>query len=238
VNALRVSNSVDLQPPPLYPQSPPTAHIIDASGADVTLQINSGQLAGLLDTRNRVLGSLLGDSRQQGGLNQVAQTLADTVNSILQSGTVSAAPGAARGAPLFIYSSSGAASTLAVNPDITPGQLAPVDAHGVANGNANALAALAEGSGGGTIQGMSILEFFGQMAATVGRENAAASSNEQIQQQALAQTRSLRDQVSGVSLDEQAVTVLEFQRAYQATAQLVTVLNAVAQSTLDLIPRG
>jgi flagellar hook-associated protein 1 FlgK len=228
-NALQVSTFVDSQPPAANPQSPPTAHILDAGGKDVTSQVAGGQLGGLLDTRNRILGSLLGDSRQQGTLNQLAQKLANGVNSILQSGTVSSTPGAAAGTPLFTYSSTdatGIAASLSLNPAITPDQLAPVDASGVANGNANALAA----------QGTGLVQLFGQIAASLGRENQAATSNQQTQQQVLAQTKSLRDQVSGVSLDQQAVSVLEFQRAYQATAQLISVLNTVLQSTLDLIP--
>jgi flagellar hook-associated protein FlgK len=38
-----------------------------------------------------------------------------------------------------------------------------------------------------------------------------------------------------VSLDEQAVDVLQFQRAYQATAQVLTVLNTLADSTLNMM---
>ena len=43
--------------------------------------------------------TLLGNGQQQGTFNQFAQTLADTVNQILQSGTVSTASGAAAGRP-------------------------------------------------------------------------------------------------------------------------------------------
>jgi flagellar hook-associated protein 1 FlgK len=45
----------------------------------------------------------------------------------------------------------------------------------------------------------------------------------------------LRNQVSGVSLDEEAVNVLQFQRAYQAAAQVLTVLNSLADSVLNLV---
>jgi len=235
-NPLRFSDFVDPQPPPANPQSPPTAHIIDGQGEDVTSQISSGQLGGLLDTRNRLLGSLLGDAQQQGSLNELAQGLANTVNQILKSGTVSTAPGAASGAPLFTYSTTDAtavAASLTVNPTITPDQLAPVDSSGNANGNANALAALANSA---SIQGASFVQFYGQMAAGAGRENSNATTNQQTQQQVVSQAESLRDQVSGVSLDEQAVQVLEYQRAYQASAQVLQVLNTLADTTLNLIP--
>jgi len=125
------------------------------------------------------------------------------------------------------------AASLTVNPTITPDQLAPVDSSGNANGNANALAALANSA---SIQGASFVQFYGQMAAGAGRENSNATTNQQTQQQVVSQAESLRDQVSGVSLDEQAVQVLEYQRAYQASAQVLQVLNTLADTTLNLIP--
>jgi len=234
---LSTADFVDQQPPPVNPQSPPSAHVLDSEGDDVTSQITSGQLGGLLDTRNRVLASMMGNAQQQGSLNQFAQSLADTVNRILESGTVTSTAGAASGSPLFTYDASnptGVAATLAVNPQITPAELAPVDSSGNANGNANALAALADASSS-TIDGMSLTQFFGQLAASAGQENQTATDNEQSQQQVVAQAESLRDKVSGVSLDEQAADVLQYQRAYQATAQVLTVLDTLAQTVLNLV---
>jgi flagellar hook-associated protein 1 len=51
----------------------------------------------------------------------------------------------------------------------------------------------------------------------------------------VAQAKSLRDQISGVSLDEEAINVMKFQRAYQAAAQVITVLNNLADTTLGMI---
>jgi flagellar hook-associated protein 1 FlgK len=234
-NPLSASDFVDSQPPPANPNSPPTAHILDSNGNDVTAQITSGQLGGLLDMRNHALASYLGDAQQQGSLNQLAQTLADTVNGILESGTVSTQEGAANGIALFTYSSADAtdaAATLAVNAAITPAQLAPVDASGNANGNANALAALGSAA---SIDGASFTQFYGQMASNIGQENSTASANETTQTQVVSQATSLRDSVSGVSLNDQAAQVMEFQQAYQAGAEVLSVLNTLAQATLDII---
>jgi flagellar hook-associated protein 1 FlgK len=217
--------------------SPAGAQILDSQGDDITSQIASGQLGGLLDVRNRVLGSILGNPEQTGTLNQFAAGLADTVNQILESGAVSSASGASAGAALFTYDSStpsNAAATLAVNPAITASQLAPVDASGNANGNANQLAAL-ESQSLTQLGGMSLTQYFGQIAGDIGQENQNATDNQQSQQQVVAQATSLVNQVSGVSLDEEAVNVLQFQRAYQAAAQVLTVLNNLADSILDLV---
>jgi flagellar hook-associated protein 1 FlgK len=45
----------------------------------------------------------------------------------------------------------------------------------------------------------------------------------------------MRQQTSGVSLDEQATLLVEFQRAYQANAQLFSVLNSLTQTTVNML---
>ena len=237
--SLRATIGVDTQPAPVNPQSPPTAHVLDSQGNDITAQMTDGQLGGLLDVRNRVLGSILGDAQQGGSLNQFARGLADAVNQILQSGTVSPDPAAAMGVALFTYDSSdatAAAASLALNPAITPDQLAPVDSQGTANGNANLLASLgSQTSSQGRINGLNLMQYFASIESTAGRENQTAAQNEQAQQHVLAQARTIRDQASAVSLDEEAVSVLQFQKAYQAAAQVLTVLSALLDTTINLI---
>jgi flagellar hook-associated protein 1 FlgK len=82
---------------------------------------------------------------------------------------------------------------------------------------------------------LSYLAYFGQIAASAGQENQTATANQQTQQQVTAQATTLRDQVSGVSLDQEASAVLQFQQAYQATAQVLTVLDNLGQDLMNLI---
>ena len=236
---ISASTSIEQQPTPTNPDSPPTSHVLDWQGHDITAQLDGGQLGGLLDVRNRVLSSMIGDSQQAGSLNLFAKGLADTVNRILQTGTVSSEAGAANGAALFAYDTAdatAAASSLTLNPRITVDQLAPVDSTGVANGNANLLASLGSSTSTlGLIDGLTLGNYFAQMTSNVGQENQTASHNVLAQQQVAAQAKSLRDRISGVSLDEEAINVMKFQRAYQAAAQVITVLNNLADTTLGMI---
>jgi flagellar hook-associated protein 1 FlgK len=216
-------------------QAPPSGQILDSQGNDITSQIQGGTLGGLLNVSNTILPSLIGGGQQVGSLNQFAQTFADTVNGILESGTTGPQSGAATGAALFVYDSSdptAAAGTLAVNPNITPDDLAPVDSSGNANGNANQLAALAS-TPVASADNQSFTDFFGQIAAAVGQDSATAQENQQAQQQVLTQTETLRDQSSGVSLDDQASLLLQYQRSYQAAAQLLTTLNTMMDSLFE-----
>lgn len=44
-----------------------------------------------------------------------------------------------------------------------------------------------------------------------------------------------RQQALGVSLDTEATSITEYQRDYQANAQVVTILNQLTQTTINLI---
>jgi flagellar hook-associated protein 1 FlgK len=219
--------------------APPTSEILDSNGNDVTAQITGGKLGGLLDTHNRVLASILGDGKQAGSLNIFAKNLADTVNGILTSGTVSVNAGAANGLPLFSYNNSDptlAASSFAVNPNITAATLAPVDSSGNSNGNALKLASLATSTTSGGISGQTFNQYFAGIAQAVGNANASATNNQQTQQQIVTQAENLRDQASAVSLDAQAVQLEQFQQSYQAVAKLINVLDTVAQTAINMVP--
>ena len=229
--------AVKTSPAPVNQDSPPTDQILDSEGNDITSEVTGGQLGGLLDSKNRVLASIIGDGQQAGTLNQFAQSLANTVNGILESGTVSTAPGAAAGIALFNYNNSDAtlaASSLTVNSAIAPGLLAPVDSSGNSNGNANQLAALATTAG--QIDGQSYSGYFGNITASVGQENQSSTSSETTQQSVLSQARSLQQQISGVSLDGQATDLMQYQKAYQAVAELMTMIGNLTASLLAIMP--
>ena len=239
--SLSAGQSVSTQPTPANPDSPPTSHIYDSQGNEITANITGGTLGGELDTQNNVIAGVIGDSQNDGSLNVLAANLADTVNQILESGTVSTATGAAAGTALFTYSTADAtqaAGSLAVNPAITAAQLAPVDASGNSNGNANALAALANATGTqGTIDGMSYTNYYASIASAVGTANSTATTNQTVQQQVTTQAQTLRDSISGVSLDGQAAQLLQFQQAYESVARVLTIVNSLADSIIDLVPQ-
>lgn len=222
------------------PDSQPSSVILDSSGNDVTSQITGGQLGGELDVHNNVLASLIGNGSQAGSLNIFAKSLADTVNNILKSGTVSTQAGAANGVALFTYSNADATTTaasLAVNLNIATSTLAPVDSSGNANGNALQLASLASSTASGGINGQTFSDFFSGMMSALGNENSVATANQQTQQQVADQTKAQRDQISAVSLDQQALLMVQFQNSYQAAAHMVNVLNEMTQTTINLIPQ-
>lgn len=228
----------DVTPPgATNPDAPPDAQIT-AGGQDITATANGGQLAALLQFRNVTIPSLTGDGEQQGSLNQLAQAVADTVNGLLTSGQTSSG---AAGVPLFTYtagSPTAVASTLAVSPTITGSQLAAVDPGppSVSNGIANQLAALQNPtSSTGMVNGMSYTDYYSSIASAVGSKQASASTAQQTDTQTLTQAQNMRAQVSGVSLNQQATDLLQFQQSYEASAQMITVINQATQSLLTMM---
>lgn len=218
--------------------APPDAHIMTGSGQDVTSIVNGGQIAALLQFRNVTLPSVTGDGTQQGSLNQLAQAIADRVNGLLTSGQISPGPPPVSGVQLFTYNTAtptATASTLAVSPTITGSQLAAINPGppSVANGIATQLAQLSNPqSAGSMVNGMSYTDYYSSIASGIGQQQSAASSTQQSQTELLAQAQTMRDQVSGVSLNDQAASLMQFQQAYEASAKVISIIEATSQYLL------
>ncbi len=236
--AYQISEPQD--PPPDYPQGPPSASILSGDN-DVTSQITTGSLGALLDVENRVIPSYLGNAYQAGDLNTMAKQFADYVNQTLASGDISDGNPPQAGVPIFTYDPSNdtaVAASMAVDPTVTSDRLAAMDPGPppVNNGIALRLAALANPpSSDGEIQNVSYTEFFGQMASSVGGELSAATDNQQTQQSTVAQAQDLRQQTSGVSLDQEAMTLIQFQRAYEANSHLITILDQLTEDAINML---
>jgi flagellar hook-associated protein 1 FlgK len=195
-----------------------------------------GQLGSLLQVTNTTIPSILGSSTQPGSLNTLAQSFADSVNSLFTSGqTANGTPGVA----LFTYDSSNGganvAGSLAVDPTVTTNQLALGNST-QSNGVANALSQLA-GTADPTqqISGLSPQDYFAQIATGIGAQLSTATSQSSVDQTNLTSAQTARQQQSGVSLDTEAINITADERAYEATAQLVSVINQITQEEVQIL---
>jgi flagellar hook-associated protein 1 FlgK len=200
--------------------------IVSSTGRDISSQITGGKLSALLDDKNNILPSYIQD------LNTLAQSVADQVNTTLQNGIDQ--NGASPATDLFKYDANiGAAVTMGVN-SLTPDQIAAA-LPGAPGGNGNALnlAALANGK---NLNNYTFAQFYGNLGGRVGTDLTTATNNQTTKQLLLSQAQTLREQVSGVSLDQEAESLIAFQRAYQANAKMLTVLNSLTETLMGLIP--
>jgi flagellar hook-associated protein 1 len=205
--------------------STPLTKIVASDGTNLTSQIQTGKLAGLLQEKNQLLPAYQTD------LNTLARSLSDQVNQQLSNGLD--ANGASPTVDLFSYNSTiGEAASLSVT-DITPDQIAAASPS-APGGNANALT-IAGMLDSKSINGFSFTQFYGNIAGHVGSDLSQAQNDQQTRASTLTQAKNLRDQASGVSIDEEAAHLIQIQRAYQASGKMLTVLDELTTTVIGLI---
>ncbi|MSZ77747.1 MAG: flagellar hook-associated protein FlgK, partial [Actinobacteria bacterium] len=154
------------------------------------------------------------------GLSAVTRTLADGVNALHQAGYDL---GGTAGGAFFTYDVADPASTLAVAVTSTGGVAASSAPGGVLNSTtATALAA----SGDAETAYQRLVTGFGTEVASIKRLTTT-------QQLLTSQVDSAREQLSGVNLDEEMVSMVSAQRAYEAAARVMTVVDSVLDTLIN-----
>jgi flagellar hook-associated protein 1 FlgK len=140
-------------------------------------------------------------------LNAVAKQLADSINALHNPGGT--------GTNFFSYTAGSEASTLAVA--VTPAGVR-TSSTPAAGGNdiARAIAAL---RGGAADTG------YTSLVSRIGSEVGDARRQESTSQVLVDSTEDRRQSTSGVSLDEEMTNIMRFQRAYQASARALSVMD-------------
>ena len=219
------------------PGAAPGSQVTSSAGGAPPSRI-FGSLGGLLDVRNTAVAGLIGGNGQTGSLNILAVGFAARVNALLGSGVT---PAATPGAPLFTWNNgnpSNVARTLAVDPALGPLDLAlaTTGAGAQSNGIANSLGALTTSTlAADQISGFSAEGLFANIAAGIGQRTSDARAGAQLDRQARTAAEEDRRQISGVSLDREAVLLTAGQRAYQAAARLFATLNQITETEVNLI---
>jgi flagellar hook-associated protein 1 len=80
----------------------------------------------------------------------------------------------------------------------------------------------------------SFTSIFGSLVSEAGEQINQADSGLQTQAAIIAQASAQRESISGVSLDEEAVNLLQYQKAYEAAARFLKVADEMTQTILSL----
>jgi flagellar hook-associated protein 1 FlgK len=163
-----------------------------------------GQLGALLELSSPA-GAL---ASYQAGLNEVASTLATSVNAIHTA------------TPFF---SGTTAATLAVA--VTPAQ---VEASSEAASGGNNIALALAGLRGGAAD-----QRYAALVTQLGAGVRGAKTSQETAQAVLTAVSNQRQAVSGVSLDEEMTNLISFQRGYQASARALNVMNEVLDTLIN-----
>lgn len=85
------------------------------------------------------------------------------------------------------------------------------------------------------IDGQSFTSYFGSIASAVGTAVSNAQAGQTAQQAVVAQAQAIRQQISGVNLNAEAATLLQLQNSYEAASKMVTIINSLTTTVLNLI---
>lgn len=141
-------------------------------------------------------------------LDTVAQEFADAANT---------AHTAAGGAPLFTYDAASPAASLRWNTAAEPAALRSEAASGIAGAAQAAMTGV------------------GSLAKEIAGSGTTAAHSRDTERALLSSAQSNREQVSGVSIEREAVYVLQFQRSYQTAARMISVMNDLVETTLNIV---
>ena len=196
-----------------------------AQGVDITAALTAGRIGGLLEVRDQTIPSVLAD------LDSLAAGLANAFNGVHAAGfDLSGAPGG----DLFVPppgSGVGAAASFAMA--ITdPAQLAASsDGTPGSNGNLIALEALRDQA---LVGGQRPADFYAGLVFRIGNDMKRASVELEAESLVLRQLQNQRSAFSGVSLDEEAANLIRLQRAFEAAARVVSVVDELTQTVINL----
>ncbi len=203
---------------------------LSLGGAAITNDITTGKIGGLLHVRDTLIPGY------QTRLDELAYGVAQEVNTLHQAGfDLNGNPGGAFFTPPAAVAGAAAGLTVSAAIQGNP-SLVAASQNGTAGDNqiARAIAALRSQPvlAGGTT---SLTEGWAQLAYSVGSDIDAARAEQSSRTDVLTQVERLRDQVSGVSLDEEAATMIKFQRAYEANAKYFSAVDEMLQTLMRTV---
>ena len=213
---------------------------LGAGQVDVTDQIGGGELGGSLEVRDALVPEALRD------LDVLAYNLTAQVNAVHAAGV------GLDGTTGDFFQALGGVEDAARQLALDPAVAASTDAIAAGlstdpgdNRNALALAALRTtpmafslpGDPPGPPSGptRSVLDYHAFLVGEVGERARSAKSAADSQQSTVDELQNRRDEVSGVSLDEEMVKLVRLQSAYQANARVISTIQTLLETVVQMV---
>lgn len=199
--------------------------LVQTTNGGVPLTLSGGSIQGTIDARDGALATM------QTSLDTLASTLITQVNTIHAAG----------------YSSSGTtgnnffngtdASTITVNPTLANNpSLIQTSGSATASGDNSVMLQLAQlgSTAQGALNGQTFNDNYDAIVAGLGDSLSTANDQVTAQTTVSQMLQTQRSSTSGVSVDTEMTNLMTYQRAYEASAQLVTTLNTMLGDTLAM----
>jgi flagellar hook-associated protein 1 FlgK len=202
----------------------------DGSTTNITNSITDGELKGWVETRDVHLANY----RTQ--LNDLADAIVDRVNTLHSNGTTLDSV-STTGVDFFDPTGT-TASTIAVDSAVLANTdliAAAGGTEGVPGGNATAIAiAELQNSSQAALGNATFDNYYNSLVGNIGHDASTATFNFDHQTNMLNHLENQRQEISGVSLDEEMVNLVKYQHAYNAAAKLITMTDELMQTVLSL----
>lgn len=192
--------------------------------AKVALQ--GGEMHAVLDAFTNTI------PEYQAELDQIAVAIMDNVNSLHSTGYTSTNP-PQTGINFFTSYDHG---VLAINGDILNDvNLLAASSESGQSGNNDIALQLAGIKSKTLMDGLTISETYSALVSQIGNEKRLQDQNATSYELVLEQLELQKAEVSGVSVDEEMVDILKFQRSYDAAARLIKVADELFQTLLSSV---
>ncbi len=192
------------------------------------VQISGGSLGGMVQSINLIAG-------YQSNLDTIASTLITQVNQLHSSGY-----GLDGETGLNFFTGTNAA-TIQVNPELVSNpnaiaaSTAPAAGQSVSASNGDNASAISNLANTSIFGNNSILQQYNANISKIGADAQSFTNDYNNQTQIVQQLQSMQSSVSGVNIDEQMTNMLQYQRSYQAAAEMVTNINSMLDSLLSMV---
>jgi flagellar hook-associated protein 1 len=198
-----------------------------ANGTDITSTITQGDLGGLIQARDVSIPAALSS------LDTLANSLVNAFNTQSTAGYDTAGnPGVNFFTPLANVA--GSASNISVS--ITnPSQIATSsDGTAGSNGNVIKLAGI-QNTPIPALGNETVTDYYANVVDNLGSQVSSANTQQQAATALMQQLQNQLTSVSGVSIDDEATNLVRYQNAYEASAQVISLVNQLMQTTINMV---
>lgn len=196
--------------------------------SDITSQLASGggSLGGYLTARDKDIPGVLSS------IDQLAYGISTAVNAQNVAGIdLNGAAGAAIFSTPPAAVSGSAVSMSVIMTD--PNQIAAAGAGAGSGDNSNAVT-MAGLAGSGIVGGKSTSNFYSNLVTMLGSTTAEVQTENTAQNASVTQLQNQNNALSAVNLNNEAASMQQLERSYQAASQVFTILNTIMGSALNL----
>ena len=199
------------------------------NGTDITshLTTGGGEVGGYLTARDVNIPNALGS------LDQLAYNVSTAVNTQNNTGTDLAGDNGGAG-NIFYQPTTVAGSAAAMAVVMTDPNHIAAAANGAGTGDNSNAVAMADLASQGIVGGETPTNFFATFVSQLGAEVQQVQTENTAQNASVTQLQSQRNALSAVNLNDEATSMQQFERSYQAASQVFSILNTVIASAINM----